>query len=98
MWESKTVNFVVEACSQAETEVEEEEVQEEETTIETETVSDTGVDEETSEGEEIPVLEPTTTTEVPLTKKPLFWVALVLLNIVIIGGAAFYVVKVVSKK
>ena len=97
LWESKTVNFVVESCSAVQQEEEPEE-QEDGTTVDTEIVSDTKVDEETSEGEEIPVFEPTTTTEVPLTKKPLFWVAIVLLNILVIGGVVFFAVKAVGKK
>ena len=97
LWESRTVNFVVESCSAVQHEEEPEE-QEDGTTVDTAIVSHADIDEEVSEGEEIPVLEPTTSTEVPLTRKPLFWVVLVLLNVALIGGIAFYAVKVVGKK
>jgi len=95
LWESKTVNLVVEGCSQAQ----EGQEQEPEETEETQTVeSGTTTEEETTESEEISVLGPTTTTEVPLTKKPLFWVGIVLLNLIVIGGIVFFVNKVVGKK
>jgi len=93
LWESKTVNLVVDACSQAQEE------QEQEETEETQTVeSGTTTEEETTESEEISVLGPTTTTEVPLTKKPWFWVGIVLLNLIVIGGIVFFIVKVTGKK
>ena len=95
LWESKTVNLVVEGCSQAQ----EEQEQEPEETEETQTVeSGTTTEEETTGGEEISVLGPTTTTEVPLTKKPLFWVGIVLLNIIVIAAVVFLIVKVTGKK
>ena len=39
-------------------------------------------EEEAAESEEVPVLGPTTTTEVPLTKKPGFWVAVILFSLI----------------
>jgi len=96
-WETKIVNLEVEACTGQVVEEEPEEV--EETAEETEIV-ETGqeIEEETTEGQEIPILGPTTTTEIPLTKKPLFWVGIVLLNIIVIGAVVFFAVKVVGKK
>jgi hypothetical protein len=95
LWETKTTNLIVEACSG---QVEEEEDQEE-TINGTETV-DVGEDqeEETTEGTEVPVLEPTTTTEVSLTKKPIFWVLMAILNFIVIVSIAFLIVKAVGKK
>tara|TARA_B100000315_G_C14555217_1_gene577798 strand:- start:102 stop:1862 length:1761 start_codon:yes stop_codon:yes gene_type:complete len=94
-WETKTVDFVVEACSQAQEEPEEEE----EEINETETVEvSEEPEEETTEGEKISILEPTTTTEVSLTKKPLFWVGIVLVNIALIVVIFFFVAKLVGKK
>jgi len=99
LWETKTAKLVVEACSVTNTEeVEEEQPEEEETTVDTEIVSDTGEVEETTGAEKVPVLGPSITTEVPLTKKPLFWIAIVLLNIIIIGSVVFFAVKAVGKK
>jgi len=96
LWETKTAKLVVEACSGTNTDEVEEGQQE--TTVETETTPDTETGEETAQEEKIPVLGPSTTTEVPLTKKPLFWVAIVLLNIIIIGSVVFFAVKAVGKK
>tara|TARA_Y100000310_G_scaffold95150_1_gene93001 strand:+ start:8136 stop:9863 length:1728 start_codon:yes stop_codon:yes gene_type:complete len=98
LWETKTADLIVEACSGAEQQEEGQGEEEQQETVDTETISDTVTGEETSETEEIPVLGPTTTSEVPLTKKPGFWVALIILNIVIIGSVAFFAVKVVGKK
>jgi uncharacterized membrane protein len=94
IWETKTVNLVVEACQVEEEE--EQELQEEEEVVD-ETVP-VEVSEETTEGEEIPVLGPSTTTEVPLTKKPGFWFAIIALNIIIIVVAAFLIVRLIGKK
>jgi len=99
LWEVKTVNLVVEDCSKQGVREQEPEEEEEETTDQTETV-ETGqeIEEEITEGEVIPVLQPTTTTEVPLLKKRGFWIVLIALNIILVAGAVFYVVKVVGKK
>jgi len=96
-WDSKTADLEVKACTDQVVEEEPEEV--EETTEETEIV-ETGqeIEEGTTEGQEIPILGPTTTTETPLTKKPLFWVGIVLLNIIVIGAVVFFAVKAVGKK
>ena len=74
--------------------------EDEETTEETQPV-ETSVPEtveDTTDSDKIPVLGPTTTIEVPLTQKPGFWVAVILLNIIVVGGIAFLIVKVVGKK
>ncbi|HJO02238.1 MAG: hypothetical protein QGI89_01730 [Candidatus Woesearchaeota archaeon] len=95
LWETKTVNLEVEGCSQ----VEELQEEEEEEINETESV-ETGIEAEegTAEGEEVPVLGPTTTTEVSFTKKPLFLVLMAILNFVIIVAVAFLIVKVIKKR
>jgi len=102
LWETKTANLEVEACATVEEQKEEEAKEEEnpEETNETETtqVTEETQEEEAAESEEVPVLGPTTTTEVPLTSKPLFWVGIVLLNITIIASVAFLVVKSASKR
>ena len=100
LWETKTVNFVVEACGQDE---EKEEVKPEPEAVKeinkTEPVEAVKkAEEEISGSEEIPVLAPTTTTEIPLTKQPIFWVGIVLINIAVIAAVAFLVVKAVGKK
>ena len=102
LWETRTANLEVEACGtvvedqQAE-ENATEELPEEAEEAGTVQVSE-GSEEEITESEKVPVLGPTTTTEVPLTKKPGFWVAVVLLNVVVIGSIAFLIVKAVGKK
>ena len=101
LWETKTANLEVESCTTAEQENKTEEEAEElpEEAEETGAVqASEGTEEKTRESEEVPVLGPTTTTEVPLTKKPGFWVAIVLLNIALIGGVAFLIVKTAGKK
>jgi len=103
LWEKKTANLEVEACG---TVAEEQQAEENETSEELpEEAEETGAvqasegtGEETTESEKVPVLGPTTTTEVPLAKRAGFWVAIVLLNVVVIGGAAFLIVKAVEKK
>ena len=101
LWETKTVNLVVEACSQdqEETKIEEKEPEAKEEITETEAVG-TGVEEakETISGEEIPVLEPITTTEVSLAKRPVFWLIAAFLNVLIIVVIALLVVKLVWKE
>jgi len=93
-WETKTVNLVVEACNGQPAQQEEEETDETETP---ETGSE-GEEEELTETTKIPVLEPTTTTEVPLTKRPGFWVGVVILNILVIGGISTLIIKFAGKK
>jgi len=102
IWETKTANLEVEACG---TVAEEQQAEENKTRELSEEIEETGAvqasegtGEEATESEKVPVLGPTTTTEVPLTKKPGFWVVIVLLNLIIIGGAAFFVVKSIGKK
>jgi uncharacterized OsmC-like protein len=95
LWETKTVNLVVESCS---TPQQQEEEQEEEIN-ETETVeTGTGTEGEATESDEISVLGPTTTTETPLTKKPMFWVGIILVNIALIVVVFFFVARLVRKK
>ncbi len=91
LWETKTINLVVEDCAG---EQEEEEINETEETLE----SGVEQEEEIIEGEEIPVLKPATTTEVSLTKRPGFWAAIIVLNIIVIAGIAFLIMKFVVKK
>ncbi len=98
LWETKTANLEVEACGAVAEEKQEEQPEESEETNETEPVQITEEEEKATKSEEVPVLGPTTTTEVPLTKKPLFWAAIVLLNVIVIGGVAFFVVKSIGKK
>ena len=95
LWETKTVNLEVEGCAH----VEELQEEEEEEINETESV-ETGIEAEegTAESEEVPVLGPTTTTEVSFTKKPLFLVLMAILNFVIIVAVAFLIVKVIKKR
>ncbi|MCH8003111.1 MAG: hypothetical protein IH934_00630 [Nanoarchaeota archaeon] len=95
LWETRTANLEVEACAGQVVE----EVVEEEIVGETEVVETAPeIEEETTEGEEISVLQPTTTTEVPLVKKRGFWIAVVIINIILIAGAAFLVARTVRKK
>ena len=102
LWETTTANLVVEACSGQiqEEEEQEEETEEEEEVEEVDETQVVGVgeetEEETIEGEEIPVLEPVTTTEVPFTKRPAFWFILIVLNVIVITGLGFLVVKLIK--
>ncbi len=102
LWETKKVNLVVEACARVgeeEEEIPEEEPEEEEIIEETEPVEVIEEpEEEVTEGEEIEILAPVTTTEIPLTKRPIFWVLVVLLNIIVIAVVALLVVKLIEKK
>ena len=90
---AKTVKLEVEACTGQVEEEQEEEINETESV---EVVDET--EEGTVEGEKVPVLGPTTTTEVSFTKKPLFLVLMAILNFVIIVAVVFFVVKLVRKK
>ncbi len=96
LWETKTANLVVEACD-GKVEEKKEEKKEEQKINETEPVQ-AGAGEETAAGETVPVLEPETTTEVSLTERPAFWIGIVLLNIIIIGAAAFWIANLLTKK
>jgi len=101
LWETKIANLEIEACSAVEEPQEEQPEEEPQETNETETTQVTEEPQEEAEiteSEEVPVLGPTTTTEVPLTKKPLFWAAVVLLNIAVIASVAFLVVKSAGKR
>jgi len=95
LWESKTANLVVEACSGV---VVEEEVEEEAEETELVEVSDEEQEEEIVEGVAVPILKPTTTTEIPLTRRPGFWIAVFVFNIIIIGGAVYFVASLAGKK
>ncbi|MDP6548159.1 MAG: hypothetical protein QF917_04350 [Candidatus Woesearchaeota archaeon] len=95
LWERKTVNLVVDGCGAKEETIEEEKTEEETVDVEAGKEEET---EETTTSESIPVLKPTITTEVPLTKKPGFWFIIVVLNVIIIGGAVFYIYNIVAKK
>ncbi len=100
LWETKTANLEVESCTaeqENKTGEEAEELPEEAEETGAVQVPE-GTEEETTGSEQIPVLGPTTTTEVPLTKKPAFWAAIVLLNIIIIAAVAFFAVKLSGKK
>ena len=101
LWETKIVYLTVEACSGVQEEIEEDEVpeEEEEEINETEIVENVEEEEEEiTEGEETPVLEPVTTTEVPLTKRPAFWFLIIALNIIVIAVVALLVVKIIERK
>ena len=102
LWEKKTANLEVESCGTVAEEQPKENESSEELPKETEETGavqvSEGTEEEATESEKVPVLGPTTTTEVPLTKKPGFWVAVVLLNLIVIGGVGFFVVKLIKKK
>ena len=93
-WDTKTVNLVVESCSGQVEEEPEEEIEETETVE----VTEEEPEEETVEGVKVPVLVPSTTTEVPLTKRPGFWFTLVLVNIVVVGGAIYLGIQFYGKK
>ena len=99
LWDSKTVNLVVEPCS-GEVTSEPEPESEEDQTSETETVESGTEDEavDLTEGDTVPVLQPETTTEIPLTKKPGFWIVVILSNIIIIAAVVFLIVKGVGKR
>ena len=102
-WETKKLDLTIEGCGEAkeqEQPKEDEETPKEDEIVESQQTGEKAEDGqgEASSGEEIPVLGPTTTTEVPLAKKPVFWVAIILLNLIIIGGVAFLVFKSAGKK
>ena len=40
--------------------------------------------------EAIPVLQPDTSEELPLTKRPGFWAAIIAINIIVLAGIAFF--------
>lgn len=88
VWDERTVNLEVGACSDA---AAEEPVQEEPAEEVVEEVPETTEEqpEEETEGTSVPVLEPETTTELPLTKRPIFWIVLALVNLLVIGAIAF---------
>jgi len=89
--------LVVEGCTTKK--VEDTKKEEEQKDQEPEVVEATPeITEDVTEGEEIPVLKPITTTEVSLTKRPGFWIAMVVMNIIIIGAVVFFIVKAVGKK
>jgi len=98
LWETKIVNLVVEACDQIEEkkEAEPESIKEINKTEPVEAVKK--AEGKKTESEEIPVLAPDTTTEVSFMQRPVFWILLIALNIIIIGAVAFLVVKVVKKQ
>ena len=98
MWETKTANLEVEACDKAKEEKQKEEKKEEKTekTETNETGEETG--NETSESEKIPVLQPETTIESPFTKTSGFWIAIAILNIIVVAVVAFLIVKAVRKR
>ncbi|MBI2208207.1 hypothetical protein HYU50_01825 [Candidatus Woesearchaeota archaeon] len=110
LWETKTVNLAVEQCSDgaaAEAPAGEavEETNETETveavTEETQAATEETQEETTgsiAESVQVPVLKPETTTEIPLTKRAGFWAAVVLANIIVIGGIAYLAVKLYGKK
>ncbi|MFH0867759.1 MAG: hypothetical protein V1831_00435 [Candidatus Woesearchaeota archaeon] len=91
-WETKTVNLVVEACGDVKETIEEEKIEETTTAAVKETEN------KTTETEEVPVLKGLTTTEASLTQRPIFWIAVIILNIIVIGGAVFLVTKLIAKK
>jgi len=101
LWDSKTAKLVVGACTTVE-EVVEEEAQEEEI-IEEETVEEVvevvGEEqkEEVTEGVKVPVLKPTTSTEIPLTNRSGFWAVVFFFNLVIIFVVFYFVFKAADK-
>ncbi len=98
LWETKTANLAVEACDQAEEkkEAEPELIKEINQTEAVEGGKE--AENKTTEGEEIPVLKPTTTTEVSFMQRPAFWFMLAVLNIAVIAAVAFLIVKLIKKK
>jgi len=104
VWETRTADLAVEACSDniAEKPTKEEEVSEETSEESAETEKPVEVvkqnQEESSVSSQIPLLKPQTTTEIPLTNRPGFWFALVLGNLIVIGGLAYFVVKAYAPK
>ena len=99
VWETKTVNLEVEACDKvAEEEPEEEQKEEKTEEEETKEAAEEAVTETTSEAEEIPVLQPETTIEAPLTKTSGFWIAIAILNIIVVAVVVFLIVKIIRKR
>ncbi|MFH1729361.1 MAG: hypothetical protein ABIA04_13210, partial [Pseudomonadota bacterium] len=92
LWETKTVNLVVEACGDVKETVEEKK------TDEITPVVIKEIENKTTETGEVPVLKGLATTEVSLTQRPIFWIAVIILNIIIIGGAVFLVTRLIGKK
>jgi hypothetical protein len=97
MWERRTVNLLVDPCgTQPVQEVAEQPEEGTNETVEVETEEFEDVNKTDSIA--VPVLKPLTTTEIPLTKRPVFWVAVAAMNILVIAGIAFLIVKFVFKK
>jgi len=101
LWDERSVNLEV-ACGgelPVEETVEEpvEEVPAEEEVTEEETATEV-TEEEITEGTSVPVLKPDTTTEVPITKRPLFWIILALVNVLVIGAIAYVAIGALAKK
>ena len=97
LWETKTVNLGVEACDQVKEEEPKEEKKEEKID-DTTAKADKEIGEEIRKDEKIPVLQPETTVEDPLTEKAGFWIAVIVLNIIVIAVVAFLIVKVIKKR
>jgi hypothetical protein len=98
LWEMKSVDLIVNACGGVDSEDQEPQPEEENGVIEELIQTDEGDGQEATGSRTIPVLGPTSSTEVPLTKKPGFWVGIVLVNVIVIGGVVFFIVKAVGKK
>ena len=100
VWETKTANLEVEGCSDvplAETAEETKVVEEETTEAETPAQAEE-TQEEATEGVKVPVLKPETTTEIPLTKRAGFWLSIIVLNVLVIAGVAYLIIKATGKK
>ena len=97
LWETKTVNLGIEACDQVKGEEPKEEKKEEKID-DTTAKADKEIGEEIRKDEKIPVLQPETTVEDPLTEKAGFWIAVIVLNIIVIAVVAFLIVKVIKKR
>lgn len=98
VWETKTVNLEVEACDKvAEEEPEEEQKEEKTEGEETKEAAEEAVT-ETRESEKIPVLQPETTIEAPFTKTSGFWIAMAILNIIVVAVVTFLIVNMIRKR
>ncbi|MBI2134513.1 hypothetical protein HYU09_00850 [Candidatus Woesearchaeota archaeon] len=101
VWEKQSVSLVVEGCSDAAAAEEAPETEAVEETEEAEEIpaqAEETQQETMEEGVKVPVLKPETTTEVPLTKRSGFWFSIIALNVLVIAGIAYLIIKATGKK
>jgi len=103
LWDTKKVNLIVESCNQKiEDEIPDADLDEdvEETKDEFEPVEniDEEKDEISTESISIPILEPATSIEIQFTKRPIFWITIIIFNALLIVVAAIFISNSLIKK